>query len=264
MRKLTTLFLILYCTSAFGQYFAPNQKPPLGFQVNGGHPLSKGLVGLWLFNEGSGSQVFDLSGYGNNGTFDATNPPAWKAGKFGSCVDINTSATQPISLPSSIVLTQGTIAGRIYWSGNAEKMWIGDDTTSNYFFYVGHWRVKGATTKIDFSDSLPAAGWYYVVLVMDGTNWNLYVDDVPDSGNPIASSQTYTINTIGHSYSSSTYCWDGDIDNAMIWNRALSASEIAQLYSNSFCFMEPNWNWNFYIPFLAAPTVGAPQVIIVN
>src|SRR5579864_5947777 len=43
------------------------------------------VVGLWRFNEGSGTNVTDSSGFGNNGTFGGENGnvPAWVAGQTG-------------------------------------------------------------------------------------------------------------------------------------------------------------------------------------
>ena len=44
-------------------------KPPKGAMLNRGHPLSRGLKGCWLMNEGGGKIVNDLSGNGNTGIF---------------------------------------------------------------------------------------------------------------------------------------------------------------------------------------------------
>ena len=63
----------------------PQLKPTRGICLNRSHPLSRGLVGLWLFNEGSGNKVFDLSGNGNTGTLQGTTP-SWTSGKYGSAV----------------------------------------------------------------------------------------------------------------------------------------------------------------------------------
>src|SRR5690349_13286390 len=42
-------------------------------------------VGLWRFNEGSGTNAADSSGFGNNGTLTGENGnvPAWVAGQAG-------------------------------------------------------------------------------------------------------------------------------------------------------------------------------------
>ena len=41
-------------------------KPFRGSQINKTHPLAKGLVGCWIFNEDTGDLIFDLSGHNNH------------------------------------------------------------------------------------------------------------------------------------------------------------------------------------------------------
>ena len=64
------LFLFLLSLSLLSSCLADEwiQKPPLGIQIDWSNPITKGLVGCWLFNEGSGDKVYDLSGNGNTGT----------------------------------------------------------------------------------------------------------------------------------------------------------------------------------------------------
>jgi len=46
----------------------------------------KTIVGLWLFDEGSGNVAKDLSGHGNNGELKG---PKWVNGKFGKALEFN-------------------------------------------------------------------------------------------------------------------------------------------------------------------------------
>ena len=58
-------------------------KPKRGIRLNPFHPLSKGLVGCWLFNEGSGQKYYDLSLYGNHGIQSTkAYAPKWTSGKY--------------------------------------------------------------------------------------------------------------------------------------------------------------------------------------
>jgi len=45
-------------------------KPLRGTRLNRTHPLARGLIGCWLFNEGTGDKVFDSSGNDSEGTMD--------------------------------------------------------------------------------------------------------------------------------------------------------------------------------------------------
>ena len=67
----------------FGQ-----DKPPVGSQINWGHPLARGLVGCWLLNEGAGRKAYDLSEYRNHGTLTSMAIPptpnsGWNPGRTG-------------------------------------------------------------------------------------------------------------------------------------------------------------------------------------
>lgn len=59
-------------------------KPKPGCFIDPTHPLSRGLVGCWLFNEGAGSRLTDYSGYGNHGALTNMNANNW-AGSFRGC-----------------------------------------------------------------------------------------------------------------------------------------------------------------------------------
>jgi hypothetical protein len=58
-----------------------HQKPFRGIQLNRTHPLVKGLVGCWVFNEATGKTVFDLSGHNNHGVLK--NGVAWGSNGLG-------------------------------------------------------------------------------------------------------------------------------------------------------------------------------------
>jgi hypothetical protein len=86
----------------------------------------------------------------------------------------------------------------------------------------------------------PAVGLYYLVGVKhsDGT-CELYVDGVlrdSDTGGNILTSKPNTKLTMGRLYydNDSNYI-DGGVDNALIYNRALSQGEISKLYNDPFC-----------------------------
>ncbi len=78
------------------------QKPPLGIPVNWSHPLSRGLVGCWLMNEGSGNLTYDLSGRDHA---IITGSPEWKDGGIYFADNSDYAITQkPVKLT-----TQGSM-----------------------------------------------------------------------------------------------------------------------------------------------------------
>ena len=64
-------------------------KPPVGSTLNWGHPLSKGLVGCWMMNEGGGNLVNDIASKYNGTNSGAvwSNQQKGKALKFNGTSD---------------------------------------------------------------------------------------------------------------------------------------------------------------------------------
>jgi len=227
-------------------------KPVLGSQIQLGHPLARGLVGCWLMNEGGGNIVNDLSGNGNAGTF--VGDTHFVAGKFGSALsfdgdrdDVDCGKNLPAEMHTGTVAAwvrgyrhQGGIAsnGR-YSSGTngftlatkdeAVILKIGDAASSISVIGMG---------RLSYPDV-----WNFVVAVWDGEYMNIYVNGVIDTI-PVAQTldprMNYYVFRIGsNGYgSSSVYSWNDLIDNVSLYNRALSAQEIAQLYINPFGMFE--------------------------
>ena len=65
------------------------QKPPRGTQLDFGHPLARGLVGGWTFNEASGGTTNDISGYANKGTL--TGGATWVSSSRGPVISLDGS-----------------------------------------------------------------------------------------------------------------------------------------------------------------------------
>ena len=59
-------------------------KPPIGAQINWGHPLANGLLSCFLFNEGGGLTVGDLANAGRSGAINNSSASTtWGACKNG-------------------------------------------------------------------------------------------------------------------------------------------------------------------------------------
>lgn len=55
-----------------------NVKPVRGAKLNKNHPLARGLVGIWLLNEGTGNTLFDHTGNGYNASLSGFGDlPSW-------------------------------------------------------------------------------------------------------------------------------------------------------------------------------------------
>jgi len=214
------------------------------------------IKGLWHFTDGTGSTASDASGNGNNGTL--TNGPIWtSSGKFGNAlafdgVDDYVQKTSPSSIPTGN--TARTVEAWIYINGETGKyqpiVSYGSPGNNNQAFSLefGGDSSQPSYKKLiiigwnnDFwgVQTLNFNQWYHVAVTHDGTIVKLYVDGVLDN------STTKTYNTvmnanglrIGASANPDADAWhkyfNGKIDEVAIWNRALSADEVLELYKRS-------------------------------
>ncbi len=235
----------------------PVLKPVRGIRLNKSHSLARGLVGNWLFNEGSGNKVFDLSGNGNTGTFQGTSP-SWTSGKFGSAVllpgtdeyaDIGDNGFPSGSSPRTINVwfkLNGTATANYFiaYGTDAEGQRVDIGRSSTGWFGVA---VSGHAYGFTWAgDTI----WHNAIAVYpsgetSSDKWKIYFDGVEQSlstqaGSPVTMATTLNLARIGRNVSGTQY-FNGLIDHAMIWNRALSASEIALLHQEPFCMFDRAW-----------------------
>ena len=218
-------------------------KPVLGSQLRFGHPLSKGLVGLWLMNEGSGNIVQDLSGNGNTGTF--VNTPTWVAGKYGQAIELSSGTTDRIEVSTSrFNLSAGAIECRFRCGLNYDDGLTHDlfDTSVNNDLLI--WKHSNNTTYL-YTDGTHRGNavypWasgvdYHVVL-----NWpsnELWINGVLAINGVDAAIATLDPTFIYGNHDSATFAWTGQHHYLRIYNRELNASERAQLYREPFCMFE--------------------------
>ena len=140
-------------------------------------------MGLWHFQNGSGSTVTDTSGRGHNGTFYSS---AWTDGWLGWTGSFNgSSAYVDAGNSNDFNLGSGpmTIEAWIYLTGNTgnyphvvSKWGSGD---GSYFFRINnqrqlHWllRADGGNREVITwgYDPLELNTWYHVAVTYDGTN----------------------------------------------------------------------------------------------
>jgi len=170
------------------------------------------VVGLWRFNEGSGTNVLDSSGLGNNGVLQGANGnvPAWVAGQagFGEALSFTNDGANPsyVSIPGAASLMIGQTDTNA-WTITAWA-YESSDGTSNFVAYYGRIMVmddgntfqleSGATNDPEmytWSESPPTTGlptpwqvawgvsssvvplldqWVHWAVVYDGTNLTVY------------------------------------------------------------------------------------------
>jgi len=229
--------------------------------------LGQGLVGLWHFDEGSGTTTADSSGKGNIGAL--VNSPVWAGGRFGKALSFNGSFVNvgrgaSLNIPGDITLEawvnpagvlQKSYAGIIVGRGPIEPPeYLGSGQSDyamdingnpngggnwfrfNYFRSPNNWYDPASTL---LAGIIPAGSWTQMVVTRNVSEGKLryYKNGVlieTFSGYYAGDGQPNNSKVIGadtHQGVNGNY--NGLIDEVAIWNRALSASEIQTLYANS-------------------------------
>jgi hypothetical protein len=215
--------------------------PKQGELITPADPGNGNLVLAWNLDEGSGLVAADSSGDGHDGTVvDAT----WDAGKSGSALALNTTigyvetaypgVTGSASRTSCAWIKTAATAGDIMsWGLNAAgakwRMWV---------YAPGVLRVE-VNGGFHFGQAnLADDEWHHVAVTLDDTgsadvaDTLLYVDGLPETtagsgGEPINTDATGMVRIGMAPYHTTGFI--GLIDDARIYDRALSAAEIAGL-----------------------------------
>ncbi len=209
--------------------------------------VNSGLVGYWKFDEATGTIAYDSSGNGDGGTL--TNNPTrllLNGCKAGSCMSFNgTSYVDIKEIGQTLSVTNMlTFAVWIYPTSNTVYQPILGKVPSGYNAGYEFANSSGAlrTTlrtsggNCDYTTgSLLLNQWQYVVSTYDGNVVKHYINgslvgtsSVCTFGAAITTSDLYIA---GRAADGSRFF--GNIDDARIYNRALSASEVQALYNNS-------------------------------
>jgi len=215
-------------------------------------PVTDGLVGCWEFDEGSGVTAVDSSGIGNHGlivnaTYSDDIPPqtlsnyslrfnsTWGNAYSYVTIPDNSSLRPSSGLTLAAWVKAGTYEGRMRTiiskqigsgGGDSFVLWYHDD--GNLWFDVGG--VGHIMTG-----QPPANEWHQIVATYNGTLMQLYVDGVEKVSSAATGSIPYDNNTvlIGADSNQADHTpdagWNGTIDDVLIYNRALSQAEIAQI-----------------------------------
>ncbi|MDY7223283.1 LamG-like jellyroll fold domain-containing protein [Halalkalibacterium halodurans] len=202
--------------------------------------VDSNLTTWYHFDETSGTKAADSSGHGHNGTLHEG--AAWtEEGKTEGAIDLAGSGY--VRLPdSSITSDELTVATWVNWrGGNAwQRLFDFGNNTSQYVFLTPRSGANTMRFAIRNGDSeqmietlqLPANEWVHVAVTLGNGTATLYVD-----GKVAASADDVTVkpsdfnpvnNYIGKSQWPDPYL-DGRVDDFRVYNRAISASEVASV-----------------------------------
>jgi hypothetical protein len=153
--------------------------------------LNPSLVGLWRFDEGSGTNVSDSSGLGNNGTLggDNGNLPTWTPGQstnFGNALAFNNDGVNHtyVSIPASPSLMIGQTATNP-WTVTA---WAYENSEGTGDFVATYGRIVVIDGGYAFQLESGASGdaeLYTWAEDGDNTAWQIYWGNVSSAVTPL-------------------------------------------------------------------------------
>lgn len=197
--------------------------------------LNDGLVGYWKMDQsswnGTSGEVTDSSGNANNGT--AVGNATTASGKFanGGTFDGTGDYVTVSSITGNSSIN--TTAAWIYVVGvTSNNQYIIDQGGNNNWIQVYNSRIRAGTNSsyyCDGSTTLTTNTWYHVARTFDGTTLRVFLNGVQDCSLAASGAVPGAIR-IGD-YGGGGLALNGKMDETRIYNRALSPSEVTQLYN---------------------------------
>lgn len=219
-------------------------------QMQGTGRLNSGLVGYWGLDDGSGTSATDSSTNGNTGTL--TNSPTWTTGQIGGAVNFDgTDDHITAGAPTSLNMTGAmTVSAWIYpetFGGGGGKGRIVDkdgNATTGFIFAVDNVTVASgfafmvnttvAPRFLGAANTITLNTWQHVTATLDGNKIaTLYKNGMKVASASVSEFPTTGSNNfvIGGRTTDNARNFDGSIDELHVYNRALSADEVLQLYN---------------------------------
>lgn len=202
----------------------------------------------YKFDETHGSTAADSSGNGYTATLISS--ARFRAGKYGNGVSLNGTSSY-VKIPSGILKDTTDFTVSAWVKLNAVHTWdrifdFGGGRSINMFLtpLSGDGTIRYSITTVGWWDeqringtSSPSLGvWHHIAVTLSGTTGTLYVDGVQVGQNNNMTLNPSSLGNLSQNYiGKSQYTEDpylnGMVDDFKIYDRALSSSEITDLFN---------------------------------
>lgn len=213
-------------------------KPRPGARVDLLHPANRGVVGWWMFNEGSGLTVNDTSPFKNSGTLNNVNPvSAWPGSSEGRAVGLagGDDHINSIVLPSLTNLTIAVIATPISLPSEsviASHKYLSDTFIDLRLTSLRRLRMQyNLTSKtVGVGDEVTLGKSVFLVGTAKASGIRLYIDGLFKALQSSITLQATDRNwRFGQRGTDGTFPFDGKLSYVKIYNRAISDREVHAL-----------------------------------
>ena len=196
------------------------------------------------FDNNDLTKARDYSVYGNNGTVAQTN---WYSnGKVGGTYDFNSNGYINIPATNDLDVQNLTISLWFNTTNGGSTVWIFEKGTINtqysLILALGNltFRTVNATGSINDMSYTSMSGvsnksWHHLVATYNGTHKAVYIDGLLNSTGIYSDTLATGLNTgatIGSYPGLDAFNFNGRMDELMIFNRSLSAEQIASMYQD--------------------------------
>jgi len=215
--------------------------------------LDEDIVLYLPFNEGGGNEIADQSGNGNDGTIKGN--PAWVEGKSGKALKFNGAddSVEVTNSPTLNITGAVTILAWINLEGVYPNQYghiaginkVGGQTEDAYYLNVGYYDREHdkvslgiigegvQETPVQGQTQVPQDVWTFVAGVFSpGEFMRVYINGQLDGELNTVPEKTQiapTAFTVGAVVASTSYSFQGAIDEVVVYKRALTEDEIQRV-----------------------------------
>lgn len=222
----------------------PDEKPMYGARLIKDHPLAKGLVGDWIFNEYGGNIAFDGSGFQNHGTMHncAWSPKGIDFNGASSYIEMgnNPILTNAITIEAQVKVKVGASGWHVIMGRDYTQWELMINTDNRVVFNK---KSGGGYEGHIWTQTISEGIWHHIALTFlsSSKTAHLYWDgDGVSSAFTFATDEIGNANTIqiGRRWSGLFDDFDGIMKFARLYEIEKTPKEIWQLSHNPYCMYE--------------------------
>ncbi len=242
-------------------------QPFRGTQINRTHPLVKGLIGAWPFNDGTGLKTWDYSGNANKGTLEGG--ATWAPGRRGWAVNcdgvdgrIDCGNAAPLDQigngdfsvvfrmksKDAVPLNSGALLNKHENANNT--LWLYANETPRLVLLFSKTGISGFSI---FAANPFDALRHHIVITINRTidKAFAYIDSIKDSVETDLSSLPADSSNTGRlswgARDSGVASYEGLLSDLLLYNLALTQEKINWLYREPYAMFDVSEKSRFFI-----------------